>query len=76
MEKETKTYGTGFIITNVNPPTEIASVMNFLITGHPLAGHSMDGVTWELSIEESTRSKRVTDIEKAMKIGLPPLKEE
>jgi len=52
MKYETKTYGVGFAVKNVHPKEEMASVMNYLVTGYPLHGHSMEGVTWEEVVDD------------------------
>ncbi len=46
MKYEHRIYSKGFGI-KVSDPKRGHEVMNYLITGYPLAGKSLEGVTWE-----------------------------
>jgi hypothetical protein len=73
-----KAYKSGFSV-RVTPESETASVMNYLTTGYPLAGHSLDGVSWSY-IEEDDEYKKIKKIrekalERSMRVIQPPHKE-
>lgn len=46
MGYEAKTYSTGFKL-KCEPEDQMANVMNYMVTGYPLAGKALDGVVIE-----------------------------
>lgn len=62
MEYEYKTYGVGFKV-RCEPEDQMANVMNYLITGYPLAGKALDGVKIEFLEGEYAGKKCVFQAE-------------
>jgi len=58
MKYEHKVYGSGFSI-KCQPGDQSANVMNYLITGYPLAGKALDGVVVEFLDGEHAGKKAI-----------------